>query len=673
MEKSNISRRSVLQVGGAASLAAAIGLAAGQPASASTYLGSKPKATEILDLGPAVVQFSLMSGLLVGDVLYIGSRNLDPVRIIAFHVPTGKVIGQTELTNGHSIQTLAADASGRYLYAGVLQKSTGVLPNLFRWDLKSLATKATAIGRIGDRDVRDLSVAPNGRLYIVGGGSPTAPALWEFDPATSQITSLGIPDPGATLARAVAATDSTIFFGAGSTLNGGSGASRACLFAYDRATKTFTNVTPAEMLKDPSIRDLGIVGDKLMVSSAGSLENSKIAAVNLSNPTTYVQALSEGKTAKNFAAIGDKVYFANETGLVAYSLSANAISAVPYQGPSLGEIWGVDAKGGKLLVTSGYGFVAEIDPATGSTKTTDLGEAGAPSDPQSVMGIAAGAGYVYVGGNGVIARRSLRTGQVNNMSAPGEAKDAIVVDGALYTGQYSGQGIWSYDPRNGKPITQAADFPKEQNRPLDVCWDETNNLVLVVTQADTEGGGSLWTYDPRTGKKGFFVNPVDEVQLVRAVASRDGVAYLGGGLPDLGGQGTVVAFDPVNGKELWRIDPGQNSGVAALAVQGKYLYGVSRKGSVFVIDLPQRKVVHQADITSVSYGFAALVTNRGAVYGVSNTHVFRFDPKTFEVATVVADIDGAWYSGSHINNDEDGYLYTMRGRNLVRINDHPRR
>ncbi|WP_026547887.1 PQQ-binding-like beta-propeller repeat protein [Paenarthrobacter nicotinovorans] len=673
MEKSNISRRSVLQVGGAASLAAAIGLAAGQPASASTYLGSKPKATEILDLGPAVVQFSLMSGLLVGDTLYIGSRNLDPVRIIAFHVPTGKVIGQTELTNGHSIQTLAADASGRYLYAGVLQKSTGVLPNLFRWDLNSLATKATAIGRIGDRDVRDLSVAPNGRLYIVGGGSPTAPALWEFDPATSQISSLGIPDPGATLARAVAATDSTIFFGAGSTLNGGSGASRACLFAYDRATKTFTNVTPAEMLKDPSIRDLGIVGDKLMVSSAGSLENSKIAAVNLSNPTTYVQALSEGKTAKNFAAIGDKVYFANETGLVAYSLSANAISAVPYQGPSLGEIWGVDAKGGKLLVTSGYGFVAEIDPATGSTKTTDLGEAGAPSDPQSVMGIAAGAGYVYVGGNGVIARRSLRTGQVNNMSAPGEAKDAIVVDGALYTGQYSGQGIWSYDPRNGKPITQVADFPKEQNRPLDVCWDETNNLVLVVTQADTEGGGSLWTYDPRTGKKGFFVNPVDEVQLVRAVASRDGVAYLGGGLPDLGGQGTVVAFDPVNGRELWRIDPGQNSGVAALAVQGKYLYGVSRKGSVFVIDLPQRKVVHQADITSVSYGFAALVTNRGAVYGVSNTHVFRFDPKTFEVATVVADIDGAWYSGSHINNDEDGYLYTMRGRNLVRINDHPRR
>ena len=614
-----------------------------------------------------------MSSILVGDMVYIGSRNVEPVRIVAFHVPTGKIVGQTELATGHSIQTLTADSAGRYLYAGILQKSTGPQPNLYRWDLRSLSAPATPIGRIGDRDVRDLSVAPDGRLYAVGGGSATAPALWEYDPATGVIANLGIPDAGATLARAVAATDETVFFGAGSTLGGGGSAGRACLHAYDRASRTFAPVTPTEMLADPSIRDLAVLGDKLLVSSAGSTEQSKVALMDPKDPGTYALATSIGKTAKNFAAIGEHVYFANESGLCDYSVASNSISQVDAGGPALGEIWGVDARDGKVLVTSAYGFVAEIDPETGDSMVTDLGEAGAASTAQTVMGIAAGGGFVYVGGNGVIARRRAKTGEVTNLQAPGEAKDAVVVDGVLYTGQYSSQGIWAYDPRSGKPIHQAADFPAAQNRPLDVCWDAENRLVLVVAQSDTEGGGSFWTYKPRTGAKQCFVNPIDDVQLVRAVATRDGVAFLGGGLSSLEGAGTVVAFDPVAGRELWRIEPQMGAGLAALAVQGRHLYGLTRKGGLFVIDVPKRRIVHRADISALSRGFGALVANRGRIYGVSDTTVFRIDPKTFAVSTVMADTDGGWYSGSHITNDESGYLYTMRGRNLVRINDHPRR
>lgn len=669
MQISNISRRAILQAGGAAGLVAALGLTTSGPATAT----GAPGTTEIVDLGPAVMQFSLMSSILVGDIVYIGSRNLDPVRIVAFHVPTGKVVGETVLTTGYSIQTLAADPTGRYLYAGVLQKSGGPQPNLYRWDLATLSTPATPIGQIGDRDVRDLSVSPDGRLYAVGGGNPTPPALWEYNPATGQVSNLGIPDTGATLARAVAATDATVFFGAGSTLNGGGSAGRACLYAYSRAAQTFAQVTPTEMLSDPSIRELAILGDKLLVSSAASTQQSKVALLDLNNLAAYAVATSIGKTAKNFTSIGDKVYFANEAGLCEYSVASNSISQMTLNGPSLGEIWGVDARNNRILATSGYGFVAEIDPGTGTMAVTDLGEAGASATPQTVMGIAAGAGFAYVGGNGVIARHSLATREVANLNAPGEAKDAVIVDGVLYTGQYSSQGIWKYDPLSGQPIHQAADFPGAQNRPLDVCWDDVNRIMLVAAQSDTEGGGSFWTYDPATGAKQCFINPIDNRQLLRAVATRDGVAFLGGGLPTLDGPGTIVAFDPLAGRELWRIEPQMGAGISALAVQGRNLYGLTRKGGIFVIDIPTRKVVHRADISSLSHGFGALVTNRSMIYGVSDTNVFRLDPKTFEVATVLADTKGGWYSGSHITNDENGYLYTMRGRNLVRIDDHPRK
>ncbi|WP_269936463.1 outer membrane protein assembly factor BamB family protein [Arthrobacter sp. HY1533] len=670
MQNSYLSRRTVIKAGGTAGLAAILAASGAGHASAATFapLGSSPAqdGPKVFDLGPAIVQFSLMSGQLVGNTLYIGSRNVEPARIVALDVATGLVVAQTELATGHSVQTLTADAEGRTLYAGMLQKSSGPQANVYSWDLRDLGKPATGFGTIGDRDVRDISVAPDGTVFAVGGGSASAPALWEFDAAAGKFVSRGIPEPGATLARAVAATNDTVFFGAGSTLNGGGNASRACLFAYNRATGQFTRVTPRELETDPSIRELAIFGNQLIVGTAASTEQSKMAALELDNVSSYRVATSVGITAKAFARIGDVVYFANEIGLLQYNLTTNAVTPVSFKGPELGEIWGVDALDGKVIVTSAYGFVAAIDPLAGSCTVTDLAAAGAPVQAQTAMGMAAGGGYVYVGGNGSIARHSMTGEPVTYLRAPGEAKDAIMVGNTLYAGMYSGQGIWKYNPDDGLPITQAAAFPKAQNRPLDVTWDSTNGLVLVGAQSDTEAGGSLWSHDPATGASRHFINPIDNTQLLRAVVAQDGVAYLGGGGPQIPDGGTIVAFDPLAGTELWRIAP-QDSGTAALAIQGHNLYALSRKGTITVIDVRTRLPIHQASIKNLSYGFGAMVTNNGVVYGVSDTNVFRFDPFNFAVETVLADTKGGWYSGSHLTNDEAGNIYSLRGRNLVRI------
>ncbi|MCX4538846.1 PQQ-binding-like beta-propeller repeat protein [Streptomyces sp. NBC_01669] len=664
----SMGRRQLLKAGGALGLAAAAAPLLTAPAQAET---PRP-GTTITDLGPAIEQFALMSGIRVGDTVYIGSRNLTPTRLIAFHLPTRKVVSQTDLGTGHSVQALAADPTGRYLYAGILTKADEGKPNLFRWDLTTPDKPAVGVGRTEDRDIRELAVAPDGTVYAVGGVPGKAPALWMYDPGTGAVTNLGIPDPKATLARAVAATDTTVFFGAGSILAGGDGASKASLYAYDRAAGTFTNVTPTEMEKDPSLRELAVFGDRLVVSTSGSTEPAKLAVMDLADLASYTVAPSDGKVVKNMTANGDLIYFATDSGLHSYSMANKAVAPLAFDGPDLGEIWGLDYADGALTVVSGYGFVGEIDIAAATSVITELGPAGAPVSPQTSMGIAADHRYVYVGGNNVIARHDLSTGKVVNLRAPGEAKDIEVLNGVLYTGQYSSQGMWTYNPSADEQPHQLAEFPSEQNRPLDVCYDAVNRLLLVGAQSDTEGGGSLWTYSPKTGKKSAFINPVDELQLVRAVASREGVAYLGGDNPTTQGpRGTVVAFDPVAGRELWRIDLPLDTGVAALAVHGGHLYGLTRKGGFFVVDLRIRRVIHTADHRAICPGFAAMVTSRGVVYGVSDTTLFRFDPKTFAVSTVVPQINGAWYSGAHLNADADGRLYTMRGHNLVRIDDRP--
>ncbi|AKU17105.1 PQQ-binding-like beta-propeller repeat protein [Luteipulveratus mongoliensis] len=662
----DLSRRTLLQAGGAVGLAAVL-----QSFSGSSAHAESAPTTKITDLGPAVVQFSLMSSVLVGDVVYVGSRNILPARVVAFHVPTRKIIGRTDLTTGYAIQAMTVDPTGRYLYLGVLQDAGGPQANLHRWDLSTPDQPAVPIGRIGDRDVRSITAAPDGVVFAVGGGSPTAPALWQFDPATSAVTSLGVPDAASTLARAVAATNSAVFFGAGSTLGGGGSASRASLFSYDRAAGGFTNITPKEMLVDPSMRQLNVIGDRLVAGSAGGTEPAKIAIIDLADTSKYALTKLSGKVTKMYAADGDAVYYATESSLEQISLSTAKVAPVSFTGPSLGEVWGVDVRDGKVLATSGYGFVAEIDPASGSCAVTDLEEAGAPAGPQAVMGIAAANGLVYVGGNGTIAKHRVSGGKPEYLRAPGEAKDAEIVNGVLYTGQYNSQGIWGYDPRRGQPIHQVAAFPSDENRPLDVSWDPCLRRLLVAVQRDTEGGGALWTYDPSSKKSAHFLNPIDDVQMVRAVATRDGVAYLGGdNAQKTGPRGTIVAFDPVKGRELWRIETGAPYGIGSLAIHGSYLYAMALKGSFFVIDLRRRKIVHTADLKAVCPQWSSMVFNRGRVYAASDTTLMRFDPKTFAMSVVVPQLNGGWYSGCHVNRDERGVLYTMKGTNLVAIDDH---
>lgn len=670
-------RRTALQLG-VGGLIAAAGLASSAPSPASAAVGAGGqhpmgrKATRITDIGPGVVQYSLMSAVVLDGVCYIGSRNLEPTGLIGLDIATRTVVRTTTLQTGHSVQALAVDPVRKVLYAGILQKATGPQPNLYRWDLAAPGSAAESIGRIGDRDVRDLAVAPDGTVFAVGGGGSGAPALWQYDPAAGTVTSLGVPAASVTLARAVAATDTTVFFGAGSTLGGGGSTGRAALYAFDRAAATFTDITPAEMTVDPSIRELAVHEDHLLVSTAGSTEPSKIASIALDDLSSYRLAQSQGKTAKNFAVVDGRVFFANETGPVGWDIETGAVEEVG-SGLDLGEIWGVDAYDGGLVVTSGYGFVARFSVDGAVIEQIDLGEAGAPLSPQTCMGIAVGGGFAYVGGNGTIARHDLSTGAVVNLRAPGEAKDAEVINGVLYTGQYNSQGIFAYDPCADDVPAQVASFPSEQNRPLDTNWDADNGLLLVAAQADTEGGGSLWTYDPTSGASTCAVNPIDDVQLVRAVVAVDGVAYLGGdNAQKTGARGTVVAWDPVAQRELWRIETGLPNGIAALESSGRHLFAWTIKGGLVVIDRPRQRIVHTADHRAYCPGFAALKVAKGMVYGVSDTTLFRIDPKTFELTVVVEGINGGWYSGPHLNV-LDGVIYTLRGRTLVKVEDWPAR
>ncbi|MBD8610339.1 hypothetical protein IFT77_07560 [Frigoribacterium sp. CFBP 13729] len=617
------------------------------------------------DLGPAVVQFPLMSSLVVGDTLYIGSRNLQPARVIGFDLATKAVTTRTELSSGYAVQALAASPDGASLYIGVLRTEANGA-SVHRWDLTTADTAAVPLAETGDRDVRALAVAPDGMIYVAGGGDPTdPPSLWEVDPTSGMVANWGLPDPGATIAQAVATTATTVYLGTGSVLAGGAG-STAKLYSFDRSTRSYRDILPNEFASAVSVTSLSVLDDLLGVTLKGP---GKSILIEIASPHVYETIPQTGMTLRRR---GSDIYYIKVPSVVAYSRTTKKITNL--QTRNLDTLWGLDVVGDRLVGASAYGFVAEIDPATRTSMLTELIEAGAPAAPQTAMGIAVGGGAAYVGGTGALNRFDVTTGAQTLLRMPGEAKDGVVVDGILYTGQYNSQGMWRYDPTSGDAPAQVVAPARGQNRPLDVCWDAVNGLALLGAQNDTDGGGSVTTFAPTSGASTTTVNPVDARQLVRAVTTADGVAYLGGDniYPD-GPRSTVVAWDPVARKELWRVDPGLTAGIAALATDGRHLFGLGRRASgLFVLDLRTQVVVTTLDVRSVATDFGALARVDDTIYGVSDTTLFRVDARTLELSTVVAGIDGGWYSGPHLDVDENGVIYTMRGLNLVAVQDGAR-
>ncbi len=252
--------------------------------------------------------------------------------------------------------------------------------------------------------------------------------------------------------------------------------------------------------------------------------------MEVANPASHAVATSIGKTAKNFAAIGEHIYFANETGICDYSIAGNTVTQLPLTGRS----W---AKSGESIPERQTPCHLRLQIHRRDRSRERGAEGQRPGRGRS-RGLSAD-GHGHRGRRRLHLCRRQRGHRPPSSTKP--ARSATCRPRARPRTPWSStasctraiQFAGNLDVRSAqhKPIHQAAAFPAAQNRPLDVCWDAENRLVLVVAQSDTEGGGSFWTYKPRTGAKKHFINPIDDVQLVRAVATRTGSRSSAAGCP----------------------------------------------------------------------------------------------------------------------------------------------
>ncbi|EAQ00703.1 hypothetical protein JNB_11029 [Janibacter sp. HTCC2649] len=621
------------------------------------------------DLGPAVLNFSLAAGIPVGnDKVFVASRNIEPMRIVGYDLTTEKVTSITPCP-GISTQMLAADPAGHYVYSAIREYATAPGPGFIRLDLSKPGAPKEDLAAIPGLDPYAITVSPDGVVYF--GGQERGPKLRQYDPETGQLTVVATPDPNVPMIRSLAATEDTVYIGTGAVQGVTPTSTKAGLFALNRATGEVRSILPPQFAGKVEIRELEIMGDELLVHCRGGAY-AALAFIKLADPTQ--QRVIEGTGGRMPKKLGDKLYWSGSGGVREYSLTDGSSRLITPAGLDVGELWGLWIRDGKVMVVSAYGLIIEIDPVTTQGKIYDLVAGGAPVGPQLAMSVAAGAKAVYVGGNNAVARHDLTSGKQSRILAPGEAKDTLIRDGVAYFAQYSGAGILAFDPTvDDRWARKVASSYPNQNRPHQIVWDDVNRVAVVGFRSDTLEGGSVMTFDPATNVTTNAVNPIDARQMVRAVVCHEGVAYLGGQTTDNRG-GTLVAWDPISQRELWRLTPqSAPTGITGLAVRGDHLYVMCFGGDFFVVDLIARQIVHRGNHGSVVPDYGTLLVSRGQVYGASSKAFFRFDTQTFARTDLVPDLNGEWYGIPRAAVDERGQFYAIKGRNLVRITVSPSR
>ncbi len=628
---------------------------------------------ETTTLGPAACNFSGHHNLVVGDTYYIGSRDLDPARLVAFHLPSRRVTAQRDFPGYRHVSALVEH--GDTLYAAVQRDRKH--STLFGWHLPTGRTEPVA--EIGGITVWALKVGDDRRMYLVG--QEDTLSLNAIDLDTGTVTVVATPDADAAQPPTTVITEDRIFFGTGGVVGDErSGTTRTAeLFEIDRATGATRSILPPELAGDLSLVGLAVVGDRMFVGTKAvdgpaafavlSMDDYSVRSIDRpAGPTGFWAIIEVGEDLCCFS--GSAIYrYRAATGEIAKVADLGGALAGGLQhhdGTMLAMAWPMPWPAGPPGTT-----LHLYDLATGQLERVEIPELGRPVDAQPVQSLTAAGDRVYAAAAHLDVH-DVRAGTVTkSLELPRSVKAMAVAEGGaaagtLFAGLYDAGELWAYDPVGGHCHRVGA-FPPDCARAWDMAWDAGTDLVLTVSAPDgPRGGGALTVYAPATGKLDGHLDPVGPAAVPVVLAAGAGLVFVAGARgPD---DGPLACWDPVDGRRVWLADPGLG-GQGALAHRDGLLYGITGRGLLYAFDVDRREVVGRRALDRRLWsGRGRLAWSAGCLYAGSGRAVLQVDPSDLEVTVLADELDGKWVGGRPgLGVDGDGNLYTLRGTALLRI------
>ena len=303
---------------------------------------------QLTDLGPGIEIFTMMSSVMVGDTVYLATRNIEPMKVVGFHLPTRKVTSVTEVF-GETTQALAADPTGP-LHLRLCPHWRPRCPALPDRPQRAGAAHGGAGAGGGPGTVHHGHLPGRGGVHRRprdrAQGAPIRSGHRHPEHAGASgrerpIRPLPAGHRGHRLLWARARHPAT-------------GAAVAGLYSIDRATGVPTNILPAELATTSEIRDITQVGQQLV------MVNGSIGAImDMAEPATYKvlrSPISMGKLPKEMNGL---LYFAGGPGVVEYNPVTGEVPGRErsghHPGSGVGPVPAQRQAGGGLRVWAGGG------------------------------------------------------------------------------------------------------------------------------------------------------------------------------------------------------------------------------------------------------------------------------------------------------------------------------
>src|SRR5690606_30177409 len=371
------------------------------------------------------------------------------------------------------------------------------------------------------------------------------------------------------------------------------------------------SILPPELSEATYVYTLAATED---IVAAGTSTPSTLTVFDQHHLDDYVVVPIPSGTVQAIEIVEDVIYFTGGSTLWSYDTTAGELVELADVGVAGGQTRGLFHRNGVLHGSDNIAHVWTYDVATGELVARNVINAGVSARGEPAQSLTVTDDFVITGGHAMLGVRDRTTGELRQVAVPGEPKSTVVLGDTLYMAMYSGGDLVSYDLKTNE-LTTLAKSPEKHNRPWELHYEPTRNMLLMGNMADTLSGGSLVTYDLDTGATTTSF-PFPDLA-ISAVTSAKGAVYLAGSVwrqDDPHVDATVAAWDVDTGEIIWQLDPVPGSwSITGLVAVGDYVYGLTENGTIFVIDPVAREVV----ATESGFDIGGLIEHNEGVYGAT--------------------------------------------------------